>query len=65
MLERHGRDLTGQEWRGVVLAILDRRATLLRSGIGGERYWSEARGWRADAFARGVRLGSQRQGAPT
>lgn len=32
--------------------------------MGGERYWSEARGWRADAFARGVRIGSSRAGAP-
>lgn len=32
--------------------------------LGGERYWSEARGWRADAFARGVRIGSGRVSAP-
>lgn len=32
--------------------------------LGGERYWTEWAGWRADAFARGVRIGSGRTGAP-
>jgi hypothetical protein len=32
--------------------------------LGGERYWSEWNGWRADAFARGVRIGSSKDAAP-
>lgn len=32
--------------------------------LGGERWWSQWNGWRAGAFARGVRLGSTRQAAP-
>lgn len=32
--------------------------------IGGERWWSEWNGWRADAFARGSRIGSGKIGSP-
>lgn len=35
MVERHGRDLTRAEWLAVVLAIIDRRAVLVRLGHGG------------------------------
>lgn len=30
MAEHHGRDLTAEEWRAVVLAVCDRRAVLVR-----------------------------------
>jgi hypothetical protein len=36
MQERHGRDLTRTEWRGAVLDIIDRRATLLSVAPNGE-----------------------------
>lgn len=32
--------------------------------LGGERWWTEWNGWRADAFARGVRIGSGRGSPP-
>lgn len=32
--------------------------------LGGERWWSERAGWRADAFARGTRIGSGRSNMP-
>ena len=43
MAEHHGRDLTRAEWLGVVLAILDRTALLLRVGPSGE-WWAVAVG---------------------
>jgi hypothetical protein len=44
--------VSDQEKRGIVFTL------------GGERYWSEERGWRKDALVRGVRVGSGRIDAP-
>jgi hypothetical protein len=44
--------VSDQEKRGIVFTL------------GGERYWSEERGWRKDALVRGVRVGSGRISAP-
>jgi hypothetical protein len=44
--------LTNDKWQG------------LKFTLGADRYWSEANGWRENAAARTVRVGSQRKGAP-
>lgn len=44
--------LTNDRWQG------------LKFTLGGDRYWSDKHGWRENAAARTVRVGSQRQGAP-
>jgi hypothetical protein len=46
------------------VGFLEREDRGLCIRLGGERYWSEWNGWRADAFARGVRIGSARTKAP-
>lgn len=46
------------------VGFLERGGRGLCLRIGGERYWSEWNGWRADAFARGTRIGSGRVSAP-
>lgn len=46
------------------VGFLEREDRGLCLRYGGERYWSEWSGWRTDAFARGVRIGSGRASAP-
>lgn len=36
----------------------------LKFMLGGDRYWSEAHGWRENALSRNSRVGSQRDGIP-
>lgn len=46
------------------VGFLEREQRGLCFRLGGERWWSEWSGWRADAFARGTRIGSGRMPAP-
>ncbi len=46
------------------VGFLEREDRGLCFRLGGERWWSEWAGWRADAFARGTRIGSGRTDAP-
>ncbi len=46
------------------VGFLEREERGLCLRLGGERWWTEWNGWRADAFARGTRIGSGRTSAP-
>ena len=46
------------------VGFLEREDRGLCLRLGGERWWTEWSGWRADAFARGTRLGSGRSDMP-